>query len=137
MAATSAISAYGAKVNWNTTDVAEVISITGPGESTDSLDVSNMDSDNEFKEFIAGLHDGGEVSFEANFKSSDSTGQIALHTDMQAGTSRTCQITLPDSLGNISGTAICTRFEFSFPVDGPARISATIKYTGKPTLTIS
>jgi predicted secreted protein len=134
---TSAISAFGAKVNWNSHDIAEVISISGPGESVDSLDVTSHDSANEFKEFIAGLRDGGEVSFEANFKSSDSDGQIALHTDFQAGTSRTCQITLPDSLGNISGTAICTRYEFSFPVDGPARISGTIKYTGKPTLTIS
>jgi predicted secreted protein len=134
---TSAISAFGAQVNWNSVDIAEVISISGPSENTDSYDVTSHDSSNEFREFIAGLHDGGEVSFEANFKSSDTTGQIALHTDFQGGTSRTCQITLPDSLGNISGTAICTKFEFSFPVDGPARISCTIKYTGKPTLTIS
>jgi predicted secreted protein len=134
---TSAISAYGAKVNWNSNDIAEVISISGPGESVDSLDVTSHDSANEFREFLAGLRDGGEVSFEANFVSSDTDGQIALHTDFQAGTSRTCQVTLPDSLGNISGTAICTAYEFSFPVDGPARISCTIKYTGKPTLTIS
>lgn len=134
---TSAISAFGAKVNWNSHDIAEVISISGPGESVDSLDVTSHDSTDEFKEFIAGLRDGGEVSFEANFKSTDTDGQIALHTDMQAGTARTCQITLPDSLGNISGTAICTRWEMSFPVDGPARISCTIKYSGKPTLSIS
>ena len=134
---TSAISAYGAKVNWNSHDIAEAVNITGPSESVDSLDVTNHDSSNEFREFIAGLRDGGEVSFEANFKSSDSDGQIALHTDFQAGTARTCQITLPDSLGSVSGTAICTKYEFSFPHDGPARISCTIKYTGKPTLSIS
>lgn len=135
--ATAAISAYGADVVWNSNSIAEVVSISGPGEGVDALDVTNHDSSDEFREFIAGLRDGGEVSFEANFKSSDSDGQIALHTDFQAGTARTCQITLPDSLGNISGSAICTKYEFSFPVDGPARISCTIKYTGKPTLTIS
>lgn len=134
---TSAISAFGAKVKWNTVDIAEVFNISGPSESVDALDVTNHDSSNEFREFIAGLRDGGEVNFEFNFKSTDTTGQIALHTDFQAGTARTCQITLPDSLGNISGTAICTKWEPSFPHDGPARVSCTIKYSGKPTLTIS
>jgi len=134
---TSAISAYGAKVNWNSNDIAEATNIQFSGQSVDMLDVSNHDSTNEFREFIAGLIDGGEITFEANFKSTDTTGQIALHTDFQAKTSRTCQLTLPDSLGNISGTAWCTKYDFSFPHDGEATISVTIKYTGKPTLTIN
>jgi predicted secreted protein len=134
---TNAILGYGAKINWNSNDIAEVTSITGPSQSADMLDVTNHDSSDEFREYIAGLVDGGEISFEANFDSTDTNGQIALHTDFQAKTSRTCQITLPNSLGNISGTAYCTKYELSFPVDGAVKLSGTIKYTGKPTLTIS
>ncbi len=134
---TAAISAYGAKINWDSVDLDEVISISGPSGSVDALDVTSHDSSNEFREYIAGLRDGGEVGFEMNFVSTDTLGQIAMHTDFQAGTAVTCQITLPDSLGNISGTAICTKWDWTFPHDGPVRISGTIKYTGKPTLTIS
>ena len=134
---TSAIAGFGAKVNWNSVDIAEAQNIQFAGQSVDMIDVSNHDSANEFREFIAGLVDGGEVSFEANFKSTDTTGQIAMHTDFQAKTSRTCQLTLPDSLGNISGAGYVSKFEFSFPHDGPAKISVSVKYTGKPTLTIS
>ncbi len=134
---TAARSAWGALLKWNNVFLAETTNISGPSESTDALDVTSHDSASAFREYVAGLHDGGEINFECNFKSSDATGQIAAHTDSQAGTARTCEITLPGTLGTISGTAIITKFEFSFPADGPARISGTIKYTGKPTLTIS
>lgn len=133
----SAVSGFGVDLTWNSVVLAEVTNVTGPSESMDLIEVTNHDSADTFKEFIAGLRDGGEVSVEGNFKASDSTGQIALHTDFQAGTSRTLLITFPSSLGNMSGTAFCTAFEMSFPHDGKIGFSATFKYTGKPTLTIS
>jgi len=130
----NAISAFGTKISWNSHEIAEVISISGPGESADTLDVTSHNSANQFREFIAGLRDGGEVSFEANYKSNDTNGQIALHTDFQAGTPHTCLITFPSSAGSITGTAICTKYEFTLPHDGAARISCTLKFTGKPVL---
>jgi predicted secreted protein len=133
----SAVSGFGVDLTWNDVVLAEVINVTGPGESRDMIEVTSHDSANGFKEFIAGLADGGEVSIEGNFKAADSTGQIALHTDFQAGTSRTLLITFPSSLGNISGTAFCTAFEMTFPYNDKIGFSATFKYTGKPTLTIS
>jgi len=133
----SAVSGFGTDLTWNSVVIAEVVNVSGPGESRDMIEVTNHDSADGFKEFIAGLADGGEVSIEGNFKASDSTGQIALHTDFQAGTSRTLLITFPSSLGNMSGTAFCTAFELTFPHDSKIGFSATFKYTGKPTLTIS
>jgi len=134
---TSAVSAFGTQLVWNSQDVAEVVNITGPNESRDMIEVSNHDSANGFKEVIAGLADGGEIRIEGNFKAADANGQIAMHTDFQAGTSRTVTITFPSSLGNISGTAFISAFEFGFPHDDKISFSATIKFTGKPTLTIS
>ena len=134
---TSAVSGFGTDLTWNSVVIAEVVNVSGPGESRDMIDVSNHDSSDGFREFIAGLANGGEVSIEGNFKAADSTGQIALHTDFQAGTSRTLLITFPSSLGNISGTALCKSFEMGFPHDDKISFSASFQYTGKPTLTIS
>ena len=134
---TSAVSGFGTQLSWNSQDVAEVTNISGPGESRDMIDVTNHDSSDGFREFIAGIASGGEISVEGNFKAADTNGQIAMHTDFQGGTSRTVTITFPSSLGNISGTAFITAFELGFPFDNKISFSATFKLTGKPTLTIS
>lgn len=134
---TAAVSAFGTTFNWDTVTLDEVFNISGPSESADTLDVTSHDSADGFKEYIAGLKDGGEVNFEANLIVGDSTGQIAMHTDFQAGSAKTLIITLPGSTATITGTAICTKFEFTFPHDGPARISGTVKFTGKPVLAVA
>jgi len=133
----SGISGKGTQLTWDSADILELSSITGPGESADAIDLTNHDSADAFKEFCAGLRDGGEISFEGNFITSDSTGQIAMHTDFQAGSTKAWTIEFPSSLGSLGGNGIVTAFEPSFPMDDKISISGTIKVTGKPTLTIS
>ena len=134
---TSAKSGFGATLDWGGTTIAELTSISGPSESADTVDVTSHDSSNEFREFIVGLRDGGEISIEGNFYPGDTDGQKQLHTDMQAGSSNTFTLTAPDGTTNYSGTAICTGFEPSFPMDGAMTFSATLKISGKPTLATS
>ena len=137
MSASVGIAGFGSKLNWDGVDIAELTNIGGPNESAATVELTSHDSDDAYQEFVAGLRNGGEISFEGNLIPTDTTGQIAMHTDFQAGSAKTLIITLPDSLGTITGTAICTKFEFSFPHDGPARISGSCKFSGKPTLAIS
>ena len=134
---TSAQAAFGAKLNWDSEDIAEVTSISGPSMKVDMIDVTSHDSPDTFREFIAGLADGGEVTFEGNFIASDSAGIIAFITDMQARTAKTCKITLPASLGYWSGTAYATAFDMNYAHDDRISFTATVKYAGKPALTIS
>ena len=134
---TSGYPAFGTQLTWDSGDILELTSISGPSESADDIDMTSHDSADSFKEFIAGLRDGGEISFEGNFIPSDSTGQIAMHTDFQAGSTKAWVITFPSSLGSLSGNGHIKAFDFSFPNDTQIAISATIKVTGKPTLTIS
>jgi len=62
-------------------------------------------------------------------------GQIALHTDMQAGSVKPTFLLLPMSIGQaMSFNAIPTKFEPSFPHDGKSSVSMSLKVTGKPTL---
>ncbi len=123
---------------WNYRKMLELTNIGGPSQSMDLIEVTNHDSADGYKEYIAGVRDGGEISLEGNFVASDSGGQIAFHTDLQGGTSRTFWIVLPMAVGgSLTGTAYGSGFEQSWPYDNKAGVSGTLKVTGKPTLTIT
>jgi len=137
MAASDAVTAFGTQLYWDNAVILEVTSISGPSESMDPIDVTSHDSDDGFKEFIAGLHDGGEISFEGNCLVGDTTGQVAMHSDFQATTIKAWEIRFPTyaSAPKIAGNGFITAFSWSFPHDGKISFSGTIKVTGKPTYT--
>ncbi len=135
---TSAVSAFGSTLSWNAVALAELSSISGPSLSVDTIDVSSDGSPSGFREFIAGMKDGGEVSVAGNFISGDTTGQIALTTDMMAGTVRQVVITDPTlSASTWTFNAICTKFEPDRPFDGKFGFTATFKVTGVPVLAVT
>ena len=94
---------------------------------------SNMGSPNTYKEFIAGLRDGGSISVEGNYIPKDAS-QSPILTDFHAGTSSTWTITLPNSLGTWTATCFVQDVSPSIPVDDRITYSMTLKITGKPTL---
>jgi len=135
---TSAISAHGTVLIWDYCKLLEMVNIGGLSQSRDTVDVTSHDSPNQFREYIAGLGDGGEVSLEGNLLTTDTLGQIALHTDLQAGSTKSAFLLLPMSVGQaMSFNAIATRFEPSFPHDGKSSVSMSLKVTWKPTLLTS
>ncbi len=143
MAASSGISGFGTLFSWGGSDIAELTNITGPGESAGTIDITNHDSDDGYEEFVAGIRSGGDISIEGNFISTDTTGQIALHTDFQAGSKKTWIIKHPAWVASsheypqISGSGIVTAFSMGAPYNDKLSFSATIKVSGKPTLTVT
>jgi len=137
MAASAAVSAFATALRWDNAAVLEVTNISGPSESMDPIDVTSHDSDDGFREFVAGLHDGGEITVEGMCIVGDSTGQVAMHTDFQATTVKAWEIRFPSyaSAPVITGNGYITAWSWDFPFDGPITFSATIKVTGKPTYT--
>jgi hypothetical protein len=59
------------------TTIAEVTNIKGPSEKAAQLDATSFDSD--AMEFIAGLVDAGDLTFDVNFVASDVQQQAAAH----------------------------------------------------------
>lgn len=132
---TSGASAYGTFLVWNYHKVMEIASLSGPSQSMDTIDLTSHDSEGSFKEFVASLIDGGEISIEGNFIKGDANGQIKFHTDMQAGETRSCFIVMPMAVGGAwSFKAIASGFEASYPFDEKIGVSGTLKITGQPTL---
>lgn len=118
--------------------VAELTNISGISKTGETIDVSNHDSPSQFREFIGAMKDGGEVALEGNLIISDANGQVGLNSDLDAGTVQTFAITFPAAVGAAwNFTGIVTKFETTAPFDGKLGFSASIKVSGKPTLSIT
>ena len=54
------------------TAIGNVISITGPTQTRDAIEISTMDSTSKYREFTPGMLDAGEYTFDVNYDGSDS-----------------------------------------------------------------
>ncbi len=109
--------------------VAEVTSITWPGYSRDAIDATHMNSEDQFREYIPGLMDAGEVTIELNYVPNHADVIIAALTAAATG-----QFKITAANGaNVVFKAIVTAYQPQAPVDDKMTASATFKITGKPT----
>ncbi len=123
------------------TTFAEVTNITPPNISRDSIDASHEQSPDAWREFIAGLKDGGEVTIEFNFLPGQSSTTTMLAEFDLAGPSatKTRRIQFYRSgvvIANWEFEGFLTGFEPEAPLDDKMTASATFKVSGKPVLTV-
>ena len=110
--------------------VAEVVSITPPGMTRDSVEATHLTSPDKWKEFIAGLKDAGEASFTMNFVPS-ATDAVYLAFNADSGK---YQITFPNGVMMRFAGFFTGYTPPELTPDGKMEASATIKPTGAPTL---
>lgn len=113
-------------------DLGEVFNITPPSATVDSIDVTHMTSPNRRREFISGLTDGGECSFEMNFiPGSVGDNELNEILDLGVGVSRrrSCQIRYPNGVTHTFDAEL-TAYEPSVPTDDRMTASVTFKVTG-------
>ena len=134
MAETEAMIGYGSKFaiqasgDLDYVELAEVYDITPPSDSVDVIDATHMQSPNATREFIIGLNDPGECSFEMNFiPGSDADMKVQ---EVRAARERvSCRITFPnDQTWTFSG--ILTGYEPAAPTDDKMTATVTFKVTG-------
>lgn len=136
MAASAAINGFGAVFAYESapatyTALAEVLSVTPPSISVETVDVTHMGSDDGFREYKAGRRDGGEVTVNMNYVEASAT---LLQTLVLAGY-ETFRITFPDSSTYVF-SGIPTAFSFDdVVIDDKVAMSLTIKVSGKPVYT--
>lgn len=130
----------------NFVSVLGIKSITGPQISRDTIDVTDMNSSGGWREFIGGLVDAGEVSFDANFLPRDPTqnqedGGFMAEFDKTSCDSRgNWRILLPECAGEPEGyfqfSGIVTGQQVEIPMDDVMGFSGTIKVSGRPELVL-
>lgn len=117
--------------------IANVSDISGPSRSREGIEVTAHDSPDDYREFVKGLKDGGEVEITLNYDPSSATHQ-ALDADFEEDPLRDYQVVI------LPGTTNEYTWEFSglitdlgdeFPHDDKMERTATFKISGKPTLT--
>lgn len=119
------------------TDIGDILSFSGPGESADVIEVTSLDDTS--KEFISsGIVDAGEVTFELNFAGSATTQQN-LRADLRAGVLRNFKVLLNDHATNPTTFAFSA---FVVKFDGPSagvgeqyKGSVTLRTSGLPSIT--
>lgn len=108
------------------TKIPDVTNISGPNETKDEIDVTSFDS--TAREYIPGIGDSGELTFDLNFRPDD-TQQQGLRADKDAGTARNYQITLTDGT-TFTFEAIVTAFTLTAATNDAWRGSVTLKISG-------
>ena len=108
------------------TTIAEVLDIDGPNQEREQIEVTNHDSDG-WREYIAGLRDGGEISFGVNMVPGS---QDDLRTQYDNGTQENYQILYPNGWKD-AFAAIVTSWGTKSPVDGAVTDEIKLKISGE------
>lgn len=118
-----------------TTALTYVRNVTGPGLQRDTIDVTHLQSTNQWREFLAGLKDGGEVTASLWYAPEDATQQTL--TDMWASNSAAnFSVKFNDGSSGQSWpfSAFCTNFAPSASTGEAQSAEVTLKITGAPTI---
>lgn len=136
--------AYGAALNLgdgagveNFTAIAQCSNISGPGLEVNVLDVTSHDSPNGWREKIAGLKDGGEVTLTIHYDPANAThdATTGLLDEFRSGRVSNYQMVFPDAASTMwEFAALVSRFEPRAPVDGALTADVRVTITGEPTL---
>jgi Lambda phage tail tube protein, TTP len=111
------------------TTLSEVFNAAPPSDSDDLVDVTHYQSPSRRREFISGLIDGGEVSFEMNHVPGSATDLFMIAA---SGSEREIEITYPNGVKLTFG-GIRQGYEVSSPVDDKITATASFKVTGAVT----
>ena len=126
----------GTILNAGTQKIGGLTSIGGLELSSDTIDVTTLDSSGGYREFINGFKDAGEITVEGFFLGAKDAGQQALYTLFESGASEEFEIVFPTEAGaSWEFTGIVTGYSTSADLEDPLAFSGTIKVSGAPTLT--
>lgn len=115
--------------------MANVTNIGGPERTRETIETTAHDSPEQWREFIGGLKDGGEVTLEINYDPAELSHDIDDDLDDTAPRNYRVVI-LPGTEDEHTWTlkGVMTQVGDEFPFDDKMARNITIKVTGKPTL---
>lgn len=113
-------------------NIAEINSITGPGMTRDTIDVTSLDSTGGYREFITGFRNAGTVALAMNF--SRSTYET-MKDDFESDTLQNYEIVLPDAENTtLEFEGLVTELPLSIPADDKVTADVTIQISGQVTI---
>lgn len=113
------------------TPIGNVGNFSGPSAERETYDVTAHDGPNNFRQFVGGLVNGGEVSAEVHY---DPAIHDDIYTEFESDSAVMYRMTSPVG-EQWEFDAILTGFEREMPVDDKMSATLTWQVTGKPSLT--
>lgn len=116
------------------TQLDEVLSVTPPNPQTTEVEATHMASPNRRREYVAGLIEDGEGTFEFNYVAGGAT-DILVRAAINDGVVRSYKIVVPDgSTGwEITGDCVVKGWERTIPIDDRMTAVLTVRFTGAST----
>ena len=134
--ASAAIAGVGTEFKrWSGSDwvaIAEINSITGPGMTRDTIDVTSLDSLSGYREFIPGFKNPGTVSLSMNMTQASVSQMIA---DFDSNDFQNYEIQLHEAGVYLEFEGFVTEMPLTIPPDDKVTMDVTIQITGPVSLT--
>jgi hypothetical protein len=113
------------------TYIKETYSAAPPSDKDDSVDATHFQSPNRYREFISGLTDAGEASFEMNYVPGSDTDRFLTSIK---GKRLIARLTFPNGV-QIIFMATRDAYEKDVPNDDKMTATLTLKVSGEPIIT--
>lgn len=105
------------------------------GDTIELVEVTNHQSPNNRREYIAGLKDGAEISFPVNYIPEDPTHDRATGLRGKIGEVLDFQLVAPGETETYNFSALVMGVTRSFPVQGVMQMTVNLKKTGADSYT--
>ena len=115
--------------------IANLTSIGEIGVESEEIDTTDLDSPNNYKEFIAGSKDAGEVSLAGNIKDESNVEKMLALAESQSVEEWTVEY--PSGATWVFNAFVKSFKDGEKTTDGLASFTATLRISGKPTYTKS
>lgn len=126
---------YRSIIATSTGELAQVRSITGPGVSFDDVDTTCLDSSTNYRTFVAGLGDGGEVTLGLVYDPTHASHKI-LASAALGRTTKTFTVYHGSSTGDTDVfEAYVKGVSREIPMDNVITCDVTLKVDGNPKYT--
>lgn len=133
---TNAVASVGALLKKYTgtawVSVGEVVNISGPTMSRETIDVTSLASIGGYREFIASFRDPGTLTFTMNFTRAD---YETMKTDFESDTEKDYELILPDDdVTTLEFSGLVTELPLNLDPGSQITCNITIKVTGQVTV---
>ena len=117
--------------------IGQLTNISGPSVAADTIDVTSHDSTGAYRQFVAGLLDGGDLSLEGNLLTAGAGDEIL---DLAETRENVCfYVKFPTAAGSTGWAWLfagaVNSLETQAPHDGKIGFTASIKLTEQPFMT--
>lgn len=129
-----ATKAQGTTLMFNNQPVGKLTSVGEISPDSEEIDVTTLDSEGGYREFLQGYRDSGEVEL-TGFHEKGDAGQAALRAGYDSGAAGAVQVDFPDGT-SVSFSAYVKGYTLgAAEVDGAVGFGAVLRLTGCVTVT--